>query len=239
MENESETPEINPRDPGFTVPEALTLTLRRPLQRANKPVLTVLSFRLPTFADLKRHAQDDEELSAKLEKRASLTKTAPPLIEDDREGLLLKLLSTDGLKAEEIAGLLSLDIALAMELIMPYLRLDGVDVENPAVGRRQRAADFEVPESITYRLLRPFAKSASTDEVSQITFRPPTYDESKKIGARHSRDGAIAATEHMMVLLNDDELAAPDIGRMLALDFQLATEKLIPFSRLMPHWAKT
>ena len=36
----------------------------------------------------------------------------------------------------------------------------------------------------------------------------------------------------MMVLLNDDGLTAPEFGRMTALDFQLAAEKLTPFVSL-------
>ena len=218
------------RDPAFPIPESIAFTLRRPI-KGKSGEISSLTFRIPTFADLKATALADESLAERRAAAAQRTRVRPPLVEDGRAGQLLARLNIEGLTEEALGGMTALDVQLALEQIEPYLRLS--EKEEPDLPQKQRAADFEIPEQITHRLLRPIPRAGGTGEtISAVSFRPPSYDEAKKISARHDRDGATVGSEFMMMLLSEDGLTAVDLGRLLALDFQLSAEKLAPFLAL-------
>lgn len=110
---------------------------------------------------------------------------------------------------------------------------------DPASKPDQRDAAFTIPDEIVVPLKKPLKKLASDDTFTQLSFRPPTVGEMKRIAKRNERDGAEAAGILMLSLLSNDGLTDPDVERLNFLDAQICAEKLQPFLQLLPPTTKT
>jgi hypothetical protein len=96
----------------------------------------------------------------------------------------------------------------------------------------QRDDAFTIPEEIVVPLKKPLKKVASDETLTQLTFRPPTVGEMKKIGQRLKSQGQEAAGILMLSLLSNDKLTDPDVERLNFIDAQICAEKLQPFLEL-------
>lgn len=104
----------------------------------------------------------------------------------------------------------------------------------------QRSAAFEIPDEIAHDLKKPVKRvAAEGQELTRLSFRPPTVGEMKKVARISADKGDAEGGIQMLVLLSNDKLTAPEAERINAIDFQIIMEKLEPFTRLAARSAKS
>lgn len=138
-----------------------------------------------------------------------------------------------------IAAWLRGTAASAGDLVTPdeATLLLGADVIDAASeGFLQRDPSFTIPDEVKVTLKRPLKRVGAPDEpeLTELSFRPPTAGEAKKIHAAQEKRGAAEAGIAMLSLLSNDKLLEKDIERLTAIDAQMCGEKLSPFLGLTP-----
>jgi hypothetical protein len=103
----------------------------------------------------------------------------------------------------------------------------------------QRDKAWEVPSEITVDLKVPLKLSASSEVLTRLSFKPPTFLQLKQMNERADKQGAMMGSAYLMVMLSNDGLTMPDVERINALDWQLCQEALVPFVVLEPKAAST
>jgi len=102
-----DTPEFDQRDAAFVIPDTIEVVLKRPLKKtASEDTLSVLSFRPPTFKEI-RKINDVEK------KKGEIAGAVEMLI----------LLSVDQLVEPDIDRLAALDFQLIVEALGPFAAL--------------------------------------------------------------------------------------------------------------------
>jgi hypothetical protein len=98
----------------------------------------------------------------------------------------------------------------------------------------QRDDSFTIPTEVTVTLKVPLKKAASSETLSQLSFRPPKVKEMKLVTERIERLGEVAGGIFMMSLFSNDKLTDADVGELNFLDMQICMEAIEPYLKLVP-----